>query len=115
MLRFDNPINLKELALIINAELKLLNSSDVNLSNKNISSIETIENANSEQVTFLANPLYVRYLENTNAAAVIVHPKYLDKCKTAALITNNPRLALAKLLNLCDQSNKIVPNIHRLF
>ncbi|MGD0466006.1 MAG: UDP-3-O-(3-hydroxymyristoyl)glucosamine N-acyltransferase [Gammaproteobacteria bacterium] len=112
MLQFASPVSLQELALKINADLKLLNNLDNNYVHKNISSIETIEKANSEQVTFLANPLYAKYLLNTNAAAVIIHPKYLDKCKVAALVTNNPRLSLAKLLSLCERSKNIAPNIH---
>ena len=112
MLEFNSTINLQELALKINANLILPDNVDNNCIYKKISAVEVIEKANSEQVTFLANPIYVKYLSETNAAAVITHPKYLDKCKVAALVTNNPRLTLAKLLSLCEPSGKFSPNIH---
>ena len=111
MLKLNKSINLSELAKIIDADLQLPIRSTNNDVNKVISSLETIELANSEQVTFLANPLYAKYLADTNAYAVIIHPKYIDKCKTIALVTKNPRLALAKLLGLCE-AEKPLPNIH---
>jgi UDP-3-O-[3-hydroxymyristoyl] glucosamine N-acyltransferase len=116
MLKLNNPINLQELALKINANLTLLNNLDNEHSQKIITSIEVIEKAGSDQITFVANPLYAKYLENTNAAAVIIGHKYLNSKyltkKMAVLVTNNPRLALAKLMNLCLQPKKTVANIH---
>ncbi len=111
MLNLNKPIKLLELSKIIGTQLHFsakLNKDDT--VNKIISSIDTIDLANAEQVTFLANPLYAKYLAAT-AAAVIIQPKYIDKCQSVALVTNNPRLALAKLLQLCEPP-KPLPSIH---
>lgn len=113
MLKLNQSINLLSLAKLIGTDLQFVSESVHNSdqANKIINSIETIDVANSEQVTFLGNPLYVKYLADTKAAAVIVHPKYIDKCATAKLVTKNPRLALAKLLSLCE-SSKPFAGIH---
>jgi len=58
---------LKELAVKIGAELV----GDGNLS---IHSVNTLEEAKAGQISFLANPKYVKQLETTNASAVIVSP-----------------------------------------
>lgn len=106
MLKF-NSISLQELANSINTNLMLLNNLDNSYIHKQVSALEVIEKANSEQITFLANPIYAKYLSSTNAVAVIISSKYLNSKylnkKIVALVTDNPRLALAKLLSLCEQ------------
>lgn len=106
MLKF-NPITLQELADVINANLMLLNNLDNSYMGKQISALEVIEKANENQVTFLANPIYSKYLSSTNAGAIIISSKYLNSKhlnkKVAVLVTENPRLALAKLLSLCEK------------
>lgn len=109
MLKLYQPLSLISLAKLIGTDLQVVRSEQANTI---ISSIETIDVATSAQVTFLANPLYVKYLAATQAAAVIVQPKYIAKCITAKLVTNNPRLALAKLLNLCESSQLRAASIH---
>lgn len=92
------------------------------LENKFIDSVATIDVASLNQITFLANPLYSKYLNSIKASAIIIEAKYLKNFNTAnailninnnlaLLLTNNPRLALAKLLNLCAV-NKVTPYIH---
>lgn len=123
MLNLIKPIKLIELAKILGTEIKYLSNlatETINnynekkhkeyIENKIIDSVTTIDAAtNSNQITFLANPLYSKHLSSTQAGAIIIEPKNLDKCKTniILLLTNNPRLALAKLLSLCvnDQVN----------
>jgi UDP-3-O-[3-hydroxymyristoyl] glucosamine N-acyltransferase len=65
-----------------------------------VSGISTLELANSEQVTFLANPSYRKQLATTKAAAVILHPDMLDECPVSALVMNNPYVGFAKLSQL---------------
>lgn len=120
MLNFS-PISLKELAETINANLMLLNNLDNNYMDRKISALEVIEKAKENQVTFLANPVYSKYLSSTNAGAIIINSKYLHSKhlnkKIAVLVTENPRLALAKVLNLCEKFKKnksvnLANNIH---
>lgn len=66
-----------------------------------ITHLATLENATAGSITFLANPKYQGQLPDTKASAVILTPDSADKCPVLALVTKNPRLALAKLLPLC--------------
>lgn len=60
-------VTLKELAEVIGAEL----AGDGNVA---ITGVGTLEDAQPGQVTFLANPKYLKQLETTSASAVIVAP-----------------------------------------
>ncbi|MFT6909668.1 MAG: UDP-3-O-[3-hydroxymyristoyl] glucosamine N-acyltransferase [Oleiphilaceae bacterium] len=66
--------------------------------------LATLQNAKSDQLSFLANPAYEKYLPETKAAAVIVNGKFLDKCPKSALIHENPYMAYAKLSHLWDKN-----------
>ncbi len=118
MLNLKNPIKLIDLAKTIGTELRFKenfsNNSECNddfIANKIITSVATIDTACEQQITFLANSLYTKYLAMTQASAIILEPKYLNQCNTIALLTDNPRLALVKLLNLCV-NNSETPKIH---
>ena len=69
-----------------------------------ITGISTLQSAKVNQLSFLANPAYEKFLEDTQAGAVIVHPKSLEKCLTNAIIHENPYLAYAQLSHLWDRS-----------
>lgn len=118
MLNLKNPIKLIELAKAIGTELRFKenfsNNSEYNddfIANKIITSVATIDTAHEQQITFLTNLLYTKYLPMTQASAIILEPKYLNQCHTIALLTDNPRLALVKLLNLCVTNSK-KPKVH---
>ncbi len=68
-----------------------------------IQGIATLQNAGADQLSFLANPAYEKYLPETRAGAVIVHTRFADKCPTNALIHENPYLAYAKLSHLWEK------------
>jgi UDP-3-O-[3-hydroxymyristoyl] glucosamine N-acyltransferase len=65
-----------------------------------VSGISTLELANAEQVTFLANPSYRKQLATTKAAAVILHSDMQAECPVSALVMNNPYMGFAKLSQL---------------
>tara|TARA_R110001592_G_scaffold38315_3_gene126496 strand:- start:4313 stop:5359 length:1047 start_codon:yes stop_codon:yes gene_type:complete len=88
---------LGELAKIVGADLR----GDAGIQ---ISGLATLHNANIDQLSFLANPAYEKYLSDTKAAAVIVNSKSLDKCLTNALVHENPYMAYAKLSHLWDKN-----------
>lgn len=67
-----------------------------------ISRISAIQNATADSITFLDNPKYAKYLADTQASAVIIHPKLLEKCSINAVVCDNPYLAYAKLSLLFD-------------
>lgn len=93
-------INLEELASRFGCELngdpKVL-----------ISKVSSLEDANSSSISFLSNDKYKSLLEDTNAGAVILRSKDLDNCPTAALITDNPYLAFAKIASYFEKSKTL--------
>ncbi len=64
-----------------------------------IASIEPLESAGPEAISFLSNPLYAKQLATTRAACVIVAPAFRDAAagRGAAIVTPDPYLYLAKL------------------
>ena len=83
---------LKELASYVGGEV----AGDENI---RIKGVMTIDDAGVGQITFVSNKKYVKKLDQTKASAVIVSPKIRVKDKNL-LITNNPYLAFAKIMDL---------------
>ncbi len=101
--------SLRELADILGADLH--GNGEVQ-----VSGLATLQNATNDQLSFLANPAYEKYLSDTKAAAVIVNSKSLEGCRTNALVYENPYLAYAKLSHLWDKrslKNKASFSIHQ--
>ncbi|HEY8540681.1 MAG TPA: UDP-3-O-(3-hydroxymyristoyl)glucosamine N-acyltransferase [Steroidobacteraceae bacterium] len=65
-----------------------------------ISRVATIEHADAESITFLANPRYRRHLAHTKAAAVVLEPKYADESPVAALLSPNPYATYARIASI---------------
>lgn len=102
----ETHYSLSYLADYIGAELKGEGSIQ-------ISGIATLQNAQADQLSFLANSNYEKYLPATRAAAVIVHARNADSCPTNALIHDNPYLAYAKLSHLWDRQAASKAEIHK--
>ncbi|MFL0796511.1 MAG: UDP-3-O-(3-hydroxymyristoyl)glucosamine N-acyltransferase [Cellvibrionaceae bacterium] len=85
---------LSEIAELVGAQLEG--------EDKTITGLATLQEAQSQDLSFLANPAYKKYLAVTSAGAVLVHPKQSELCPTNALITDNPYLAYAKISRLFD-------------
>lgn len=64
-----------------------------------ITGISGIEEAHEGDITFLANPKYLPYLEKTGASAVVVSKEISNSSKTL-LQVNNPSLAFTKVVSL---------------
>ncbi|MDX1452041.1 MAG: UDP-3-O-(3-hydroxymyristoyl)glucosamine N-acyltransferase [Oleiphilaceae bacterium] len=67
-----------------------------------ITGINTLQDAESGQISFLANPVYQKYLASTKASAVILDEKQAKEAPCAALVHSNPYLAYAQLSHLWD-------------
>jgi UDP-3-O-[3-hydroxymyristoyl] glucosamine N-acyltransferase len=65
-----------------------------------IEGVATLQCARAGQISFLANPRYRRYLETTQAGAVIVAPRDADYCRAPVLIVANPLVAYARVAAL---------------
>ncbi len=74
-----------------------------------ISGLNTLQDAQPGELSFLANPVYQKYLKDTRASAVIVNEAQLDDLPVAALVHDNPYLAYAKLSHLWDWQFAVSP------
>ena len=84
--------SLNELAKEVNGEV-------IGDSSLQISAIGTIQHSSPGCITFLANPKYKKYLNNTSASAIIVGSEFKDKIKSG-IVVNDPYLAYAKISSL---------------
>jgi UDP-3-O-[3-hydroxymyristoyl] glucosamine N-acyltransferase len=79
---------------------------------KEIMGIATLQSANPDQLSFLANPRYRYQLENSKAGAVLLKPEFADLCQGACLLTGDPYRAFARATQLFDTQPKREPGIH---
>lgn len=77
-----------------------------------IDSIATLGSATSGQIAFLANNKYSAQLETTNASAVIISAKEIDKCQTNAIVMDNPYMGYALVAQFLDTTPKPARLIH---
>lgn len=77
-----------------------------------ITGIATIQNASADQITFLDNTKYQKYLSTTGAGAVIMRPEFADESPTAAILTPNPYYAYAKIAKLFERQSQQAEGIH---
>ncbi len=62
-----------------------------------IMGVATLQNAQKDQIAFLANSRYRRYLDATKAGAVILGTDDVSHCRCSALVVENPYLAYAHI------------------
>lgn len=79
---------------------------------KPVSGLNTLQDALSHELSFLANPAYAKHLETTQAGAVILSPDVAAGFSGNALILDNPYLGYARLSSLFDSSRGAVAGIH---
>lgn len=65
-----------------------------------INNIAEISSASTGDIAFISSPAYAEYLAHTKASALIIKAEFLDACPVPALVSDNPRLAYAKIANL---------------
>jgi len=98
-------ITLGEIASALGAELR----GDPHLV---ITGLATLEAAQPDQLSFLANPSYGRYLESTRAGAVLVSLAMADKVPTNVLVLDDPYLGYARISHEFDTSPAPVVGVH---
>jgi UDP-3-O-[3-hydroxymyristoyl] glucosamine N-acyltransferase len=77
-----------------------------------ITGVASLEKANGEQLSFLANPKYASQLKNTQAAAVVLKPELAENFEGAAILSDDPYLTFAKAAALFERRREFVPGIH---
>ncbi|MCX2524330.1 UDP-3-O-(3-hydroxymyristoyl)glucosamine N-acyltransferase [Larsenimonas rhizosphaerae] len=91
----SSSYSLAELASLLNATL----AGDGEC---RVSGLSTLTEAGPNDIAFLANKAYAKYLATTQAAAVLLHPDYVDECPVSALVLDNPYLGYARLSHCFD-------------
>lgn len=79
---------------------------------KVITGLATLQEARPEQLSFLANAQYRKYLAQTQAAAVLLAADDAEGYAGDALIVANPYLAYAHLSHLFDPKPRAAAGIH---
>src|SRR5436190_5958914 len=77
-----------------------------------ITGIAPLDKAVEGDLSFLTNIQYRQYLVTTKASAVILSKEEASTCKVHALISNNPRLTLAKTAKLFEKPSESFAGIH---
>ena len=73
-----------------------------------IRGINSLSEANKNQLSYISNKKYIDTLKNTNAGAVILNESMKNDCKTNALLVSNPYLAFAKITYFFKSNNTIL-------
>ncbi|MFJ4064816.1 UDP-3-O-(3-hydroxymyristoyl)glucosamine N-acyltransferase [Pseudomonas sp. NPDC089996] len=77
-----------------------------------VTGLATLQEAGPGQLSFLANPQYRKYLDNCQAAAVLLKAADAEGFAGNALIVADPYLAYARISHLFDPKPKAVAGIH---
>jgi UDP-3-O-[3-hydroxymyristoyl] glucosamine N-acyltransferase len=86
-------ITLSEIASSVNGRI-------IGDENHLISNVATLANANSSEISFLANTKYKKYLSDTNAGCVLVDEDSSQSVTGNAIVVKDPYLAYAKVATL---------------
>ena len=99
--------SLGEIATFLNAELR-------GDPETRISGLNTLQNAGSNELAFLANEKYVSQLANSSAAAIIISAKHsaADSYCGALLILDNPYLGYAQISKWFDTAPQALARVH---
>jgi UDP-3-O-[3-hydroxymyristoyl] glucosamine N-acyltransferase len=77
-----------------------------------VAKVASLEAADGESLTFLANPRYRNFLARTRAGAVVLQPKFAADCPVAALLHANPYAAYARMATLLHPAREIAAGVH---
>lgn len=97
-------MKLGELAMRLGAELR----GDAELE---VTGVRGIEEAGPSEITFVANPRYIKQARTSHAAAILVEPDF-QEIKAATLRIKNPYLAFARAVGIFYQQPAYPPGIH---
>ena len=81
-------------------------------SEKQLSGLATLQDAAADQLSFLANSQYRKYLSTTQAGAVLLTAADAEGFAGTALVVANPYLAYAELSHLFDRKPRALSGIH---
>ncbi len=99
------PISLGELAARFGCEL--IGDPEVI-----VNGVASLQDANSESLSFLSSPTYKSLLSGSKAAAVILRRGDAAACPVAALISDNPYATYARMAALLCPETQYSPGVH---
>ncbi len=97
--------SLAELANMLEAEV-------IGDPNYVISALSTLEKAGAGELSFIANPVYQKYLSTTSAGALLIKPELADIFPGNKLVLKNPYLGFAKATALFSLQQQLDVGIH---
>jgi len=74
--------------------------------------LSTLQSAEEGQLSFLANPKYVKYLSGSQAEAVLLTADNAKSFKGCCIVVRDPYLAYAQISAWFDTSQKKSPGVH---
>ena len=74
--------------------------------------VASLECAQHDALSFIVSKQYLKKLQATKAAAVIVPEDLVDECPTTALVAKNPHLSFAHAASLLHPQEHVEPGIH---
>ena len=101
----DASITLRELASKFGCEL-------IGDGETKVSKVSTLQDADHDSISFLANPLYKSHLSQTKASAVILTKEDEKSCPCASLICEDPYLVFTRISSMLDHSKSFLPGNH---
>ena len=103
----NGPFTVAQLAEFIGREF-------TGQADKQIVSINAIQEATEDQLAFLDNPKYAKYLAETKAGVVVVKPELADQLPegTAAILSPTPHPDYAKISNIFYADKPVAGFVH---
>ncbi len=89
-----------------------INGNVIGDANYSVSSVGTLSNADSTQLSFLSNPKYKKFLKQSQAGVIIVSKGMSEYVMTNAIEVDDPYVAYAKAASLLHPIEKKLPVIH---
>lgn len=77
-----------------------------------LTGLATLQSARPGQLSFIANPLYRKFLASTRASAVIMHPEMAGAFEGNKLLTDKPYEAYARLTERFDDRPPTPTGVH---
>ncbi|MGB0721209.1 MAG: UDP-3-O-(3-hydroxymyristoyl)glucosamine N-acyltransferase [Gammaproteobacteria bacterium] len=79
-----------------------------------IHGVSTIQNGKPGTITFLANPRYKKFLQDTDAGAVILTEDLAEDCPVPAIVCTNPYAGYARVSQMFEPTPSVGPGVHPL-
>lgn len=101
-MKFIKPFSLKEIGILLECKIikKIQKKQDY------IYGISDFFSSSEKDIIVLNNLNYLKYLKSIKANTVVLKEKYEKYINKNCIISENPRLELAKIINLCFKSKK---------